>query len=273
MVSAVSGLVNSSLRSLAVVVVLWCGAPASAQSEGVFVSAGESRPEPVFLRVISGQQVHLDLLLAAALPIENECRATLFAVAGPSVAKLSEQTGRLPVSPEGKTGSRIPLVIAIPSGTAGAKFVLRVECLTPTKRFLGTVQLRITEFDPIDELRHGLNAREIVVAGQSQRLRALFSHWQISFNDQPTDSATDAIVLIESGEKPTDDVLKLSSLLVEISFHSGSTLAVTGRPNGHGWKVEAKLPQSAKFSDIEAAGYFSEILQFISTLEKPPLPQ
>jgi hypothetical protein len=273
MVTTVSDFVNFYFRPFTVSVVLLFGVPASGQSNGIFVPVSGSRPEPVSLPVVSGGVSHLDLLLATALPVENECRTSLFAVAGPSTMKLSEKTGRLPVAAEGKAGSRTPLVITIPTAAAGAKFVLRVECLAPTRRLLGTVQLQIPEFDPVDKLRHELSTREVAIVGDGQRLRALFSKWQIPFKDQPADPAINAVVLVESGDGPGDSLRPHSPLQIEISFHSGSTLAVTGRPNGDGWIVEAELPHSAKFSDIESAEYLSEVFRFINKLEKPSIPQ
>lgn len=271
MTSTTLGFICPSLRVMTALACLCFGAWNSARAEGTFVLSGELQPEAPVLQVLGGQQAHIDLLLRSALPVENEFRVILFAASATSVAKLSDQTSHFPAVAEGKTGSRISLSVAIPAANPGAKFVLRVESLSLGRQLLGTANLQIPEFDPVEELRRGVGGRQIVLVGPSLRLRALFSVWQIPFADQSESDGPGALALFESSDKVSVDPTQVPSILIEVSFGSSRTLELTGRPLRMGWKVDARLPRSTKTNDREAAGNFSELLRFITQLENPSI--
>jgi hypothetical protein len=254
------------LLSILLLDVAWCNA-----ANGTFVQNGQPRPKPDYLRVRAGQPAMLDLLLGASLPAENQCRTTLYALGGPLAAQVSQQTGRLVFSADGKTGYRTALSIDIPSSRPGARFLLKTECLSPSPQLLGTIELRVPDIDPLDEIRSGLAGREVQITGRSRTLRALLTSWKIPFQDR-ANPVPGTIIFTEEPGGAGQEVTAPPGILVELKTASGETLILTAQPTGVGWKIEAQLPRSHDLSSPDVSEHLAEIIRFIRKLETPTKP-
>lgn len=246
----------------------WLAGPMVRGSDVAFVHAGEISPPPNVLIVDGGKDTRIDLLLAAPPVDGNKGRTTLYAVGGPVAAKLSEHAALLAANCDKDGRYRIPLTVAIPAARSGARFLLKIESLSPKPQLLGSVELRIPDRDFTDDIRTLLTGRTVLWVKPSPGFATLLEPLEPAEagGNEPPEGA---LVFSEQPETDPDGTSAIRHIHIEIASGSAPVLTMTASKSNQRWNVVVRLPNNQSFANPAARAHLLQVIQFIDTLESP----
>ena len=252
------------MRICLILIMVLAGMGCAKAGEGMLVRSGTPRPEQLGLEVESSQTTTLDLLLNEPLPADNQCRSTLFLVGGPLATPVWQKVDRLKCVADTPAGYRVPLRVEVPAARPGARFWLKVECLAPSARELGRIQLFVP--DPRAEAGTVAVHRPVVVLGSDPELARLLGQLGISFTEGGK-VPDEAIVFARPATPMPDPAMPFACVEIALPAHPGQVLTLTARPEKDAWKVQVGLPGPQDLSGPAGRNTLVQIFRFVTQLE------
>jgi hypothetical protein len=214
------------------------------------------------IEVSAASTVRLDLIIPDA-PLEDaRYRWRLFASGGSLATAIAEKDVPLRFARDPAGGYRSSFEVAIPDARLGARFLLTIERLTPSKAVVGDVALQVRPNDLGLEIRTLLDGRTVRVLGESKEIRKTLAALQVPFEESPPAEARDILLSDDPGGL-LPDIERLPCVFAIVSAGKADVLLATAERPAAAWIARIQLPRShgletgsAAFPDLVEAFRF-----------------
>jgi hypothetical protein len=246
-----------------------CAGAATREGLGEIIASGIADPLRTPIEVAAASSVQLDLVIPDPPPEDAHYRWVLFASGGSVTVAVAEREIPLHFNHDPAGGYRAPLEIAIPEARLGARFLLRIERLAPSKDVVGAVALLVGPNDPGLEIRTLLDGRTVRIIGESREMRKTLTALQVPFLESPQASPRDVLVTEDPAGAPPE-VQQSACVVAIVSTGKGDALLATAERPAAAWIARIQLPRNRGLETGNAA--FPELVEafrFLTQLDPP----